>query len=87
MIAEEQEPVGNLACRAGSSLILWGSGGIVDANQQKENLSGVAIRRGQDRPDEYGKTDGQDVKRGVVTHAYPLHCRYRILPALPFISG
>lgn len=44
-----------------------GSGGIVDVNQPKENLFGVAIRRGQDRPDEYGKTDGQDVKRGVVT--------------------
>jgi len=38
-----------------------------NGNQPKENLSGVAIRCGQDRPDEYGKTDGQDVKRGVIT--------------------
>ena len=38
---------------------------MVTANQMKENLLGVAIRSGQDRPDEYGKTDGQDVKRGV----------------------
>ena len=40
------------------------------ANHVRENLSGVAIRCGQDRPDEYGKTDGQEVKRGVITHAY-----------------
>ena len=38
-------------------------------NQPKENLFGVAIRCGQDRPDEYGKTDGQDVKRGDITNA------------------
>ena len=50
-------------------------------NQPKENLFGVAIRcgqdrpdeygktDGQDRPDEYGKTDGQDVKRGDITNA------------------
>lgn len=37
-------------------------------NRTTENLSGVAIRCGQDRPDEYGKTDGQDVKRGVITN-------------------
>ena len=42
------------------------------SNQENENLLGVAIRRGHDRPDEYGKTDGQEVKRGVVTHAYRL---------------
>ena len=40
------------------------------ANHANENLSGVAIRRGRDRPDEYGKTDGQEAKRGVATHAY-----------------
>lgn len=54
----------------------------VDANQINENLSGVAIRCGQDRPDEYGKTDGQDVKRGVI-HNTPIisHLQVRILPS------
>jgi len=33
----------------------------------KENLLGVAIRCGQDHPDEYGKVGGQEVKRGVTT--------------------
>ena len=55
---------------------------MVDANQVKENLFGVAIRCGQDRPDEYGKTDGQDIKQGVITprlfslsrfDSWPLH--------------
>jgi len=41
-------------------------------NQQNENLPGVAIRCGQDQPDEYGKLDGQEIKRGVITHAYHL---------------
>ena len=36
-------------------------------NPPNENLFGVAIRCGQDRPDEYGKTDGQEVKLGVIT--------------------
>ena len=40
-------------------------------NQRMGNLLGVAIRRGQDRPDEYGKTDGQDVKQGAVTTRLP----------------
>ena len=29
------------------------------------NLSSVAIRHGQDQPDEYGKLVGQEIKRGV----------------------
>jgi len=33
-------------------------------------LFGVAIRCGQDLPDEYGKKEGQEVKRGV-THNTP----------------
>lgn len=45
---------------------------MVSCNQDMENLLGVAIRCGQDRPDEYGKTDGQDVKRGVA-HNTPIH--------------
>lgn len=36
-----------------------------------EDLSGVAIRCGQDHPDEYGKVGGQDVKRGVA-HNTPI---------------
>lgn len=36
-------------------------------NHEHENLPGVAIRRGQDRLDEYGKAGGQDVKRGAAT--------------------
>jgi len=36
------------------------------------NLLGVAIRCGQDRPDEYGKADGQDVKQGVITTRLPI---------------
>lgn len=40
---------------------------MVDANQIKENLFGVAIRCGQDLPDEYGKKEGQEVKQGDIT--------------------
>lgn len=47
-----------------------------------ENLSGVVIRCGQDRPDEYGKTDGQDVKRGVITTRLSLSKLVQIQPAL-----
>ena len=36
-----------------------------------ENLFGVAIRCGQDHPDEYGKMDGQEVKQGVI-HNTPI---------------
>lgn len=43
----------------------------VQEDPLKENLSGVAIRCGQDRPDEYGKTDGQDIKRGAA-HYTPI---------------
>ena len=38
-------------------------------NQLKENLFGVAIRCGQDLPDEYGKKEGQDIKRGDAHYA------------------
>lgn len=53
---------------------------LVDANQVNENLSGVAIRCGQDRPDEYGKTGGQDVKRGVITPRLSSPCRFESCP-------
>lgn len=53
---------------------------LVDANQVNENLSGVAIRCGQDRPDEYGKTGGQDVKRGVITTRLSSPCRFESCP-------
>jgi len=46
----------------------------LNSNQDNENLSGVAIRRGQDHPDEYGKMDGQGIKRGVV-HYTPIVIR------------
>ena len=32
---------------------------IKDVNQVRENLLGVAIRYGQDQPDEYGKLAGK----------------------------
>jgi hypothetical protein len=43
----------------------------LERSGRNEDLSGVAIRCGQDRPDGYGKTDGQDVKRGVI-HNTPI---------------
>jgi hypothetical protein len=50
-------------------------------NRSKENLLGVAIRCGQDRPDEYGKADGQDVKRGVITTRLSFERSVKIRPA------
>ena len=52
-------------------MIYVGSTPVGTGNQPEENLSGVAIRRGQDHPDEYGKVGGQDVKRGVA-HNTPI---------------
>lgn len=40
-------------------------------NQWSKSLSGVAIRSGQDRPNEYDKTDEQVIKRGV-SHSTPI---------------
>ncbi len=50
-----------------------------------ENLPGVAIRCGHDRPDEYGKTDGQDVKRGVITPRLLSSPALRTLLPLPHL--
>ena len=48
---------------SGTDETLGGSGvdglPLVDANQKKEDLLGVAIRCGQDQPDEYGKLAGK----------------------------
>lgn len=54
-------------------------------NPSKENLFGVAIRRGQDHPDEYGKMDGQGVKRGVVTPRLSLERRVKIPRLSPIL--
>jgi hypothetical protein len=57
------------------------------ANLSCENLSGVAIRCGQDRPDGYGKTDGQDVKRGDITNAPIAWTADSIRQPLQFCEG
>lgn len=56
-------------------------------NPFKENLFGVAIRCGQDHLDEYGKMDGQEVKRGVITPRLSLERRVKIPRLSPFLSS